>query len=117
MTAYNFKKEFAPLVEQGIKKQTIRKKRKYPTRKGDTLYLYTGMMHTNCRRLLPPTPCTDVRAIRITDLRVELDGIPIHHERVNEIAKADGFDNVVAFKDFFKTTYGLPFSGELVMWD
>lgn len=45
MPALNFKAQFAPLVESGAKRRTIRafRKDKRDPKQGDTLYLYTGL--------------------------------------------------------------------------
>jgi hypothetical protein len=42
MPALDFQARFAPLVESGEKRQTIRKRRKRPIGVGQTLYLWTG---------------------------------------------------------------------------
>lgn len=57
MVAYNFKDQFAWLVEAGIKRQTVRLCRQRPTRAGDTLQLYTGMQRAGAR-LLRVERCT-----------------------------------------------------------
>ena len=49
MVAYNFKDQFARLVEAGIKRQTVQLCRQRPTRVGDTLQLYTGMRRPGAR--------------------------------------------------------------------
>ena len=49
MPAFNFKPQFAPLVESGKKTKTIR-----PTKRGnvgDTAYLYTRQRTKNSRKL------------------------------------------------------------------
>jgi len=51
MPALNFHKQFAPAVEDGSKRQTIRALRKHPIRSGDHLYHYTGMVTKACRKL------------------------------------------------------------------
>ncbi len=43
MGLYNFKARFVPFVLDGSKTHTIRAKRRYPAKPGDTLYLYTGL--------------------------------------------------------------------------
>lgn len=117
MPAYNFKKEFAPLVESGQKRQTIRQRRKRPTKVGDTLYLYTGMRTRDCRKLRE-TICINVKRIKITNNGVNLGNqyLYISHKEEDELAKADGFESYSAFKYFFETHYSLPFIGVLIQW-
>jgi hypothetical protein len=62
MPAYNFKARFCELVENGSKRQTIRRRRARPTRIGDTLYLYTGMRRPGAR-LLRTVTCLSVEPI------------------------------------------------------
>lgn len=53
MPALNYQKRFAPLVESGKKKHTIRACRKdgRDPRPGEVLYQYTGMRTKGCRKL------------------------------------------------------------------
>ena len=65
MPAYNFQKQFAPLVESGQKRQTIRAigKRRH-ARPGESLQLYTGQRTKACRKLISPDPeCVSVQAV------------------------------------------------------
>lgn len=64
MAAINFKEEFAPDVEFGSKRQTIRKVRKNPIVAGEELKLYTGQRTKKCR-LLKVARCTRVIPIVI----------------------------------------------------
>ena len=115
MPAYSFQEQFAPAVEQGKKRQTIRPPRKRPTRPGDTLYLYTGMRTRRCR-LLRVATCRAVTPITIHPDHVILDGRRLSPEETLALARADGFENVEAFFDFFRRRYGLPVRLELVEW-
>ena len=53
MPLLGFKKQFAPLVEEGQKRQTIRAKRRdgRNPHAGETLFLYTGLRTKSCRKL------------------------------------------------------------------
>lgn len=115
MPALNFQKRFAGRVEDGSKRQTIRAMRKHPIRQGDRLYLYTGMRTRSCRKLGGATAIL-VRDILITQTAVKLDGDTLAARRVAELARADGFESVSEFKDFFRTQHGLPFRGQLIQW-
>ena len=55
MPILNYRKEFAPLVESGEKRLTIRAMRKRPFKSGDRLFHYTGLRTKACRKLLEST--------------------------------------------------------------
>ena len=124
MPAYDFKARFAPLVESGDKRQTLRKPRKRPTRAGDVLKLYTGQRTKNCR-LLRDAICTRVRPVLI-DWRVttevwktpyiELDSRPMRYFDMLDLAQKDGFYQLDDMMKFFDDTYGLPVELELIEW-
>ena len=115
MPAYNFKREFAPAVESGQKRQTIRKKRKRPTRVGETLYLYTGMRTKGCRKL-KETTCTASEPIYIDINHIFVGEHELNRGEEIQLAKDDGFDSHAAFMQFFENHYGLPFKGVLIKW-
>jgi hypothetical protein len=115
MPSFNFKKQFAGLVEEGVKTQTIRQMRKRPIRVGDDLYLFTGLRTSKCRKLMT-TIATEVIAISIDQDEVVLGCDPLRRDQVYELARADGFESVSEFKDFFRSHYGFPFFGQLIKW-
>jgi hypothetical protein len=118
MVAFNFKSQFADDVEYGIKKQTIRQKRR--CRPGDDLQLYTGQRTTKCRKLRDAV-CRSTDEISIAmhtgSVCVRINGDLLHSDAARVIACADGFDSVTSFAEFFDKEYGLPFSGWLIRWD
>lgn len=124
MPAYNFQKHFAPLVESGQKRQTIRQTAKGATR-GATAYLYTGQRTAQCRKLGEGT-ITDVLSIEIGRHAcsepyasiAEYDGRRTHlvHEGLDALARADGFANGEEMAEWFAAQYGLPFTGYLHQW-
>lgn len=65
MPAYNFMKQFVPMVENGSKPHTMRSIRKNPAKPGDTLSLYTDQRTKRARLIIPPAPCLLVRTIFI----------------------------------------------------
>lgn len=119
MPALNFKKEFVPAIESGEKKHTIRKMRKRPFQKGDTVYLYYGMRTNACRKL-GEGKVHQVVEIWIEDNAVYLGWVNSRYKlTLNEtetLAIGDGFDNIESFFDFFRSTYSLPFHGQLIKW-
>lgn len=112
MPAYNFQAQFADDVGGGHKRQTIRPRRKRPTRVGDTLYLYTGMRTKNCRKLLEAT-CQSVEPIEIFPTYIKINGRVLPHTEMTALAGADGFADLGHFYDFFRDHYGVPHEVEL----
>ena len=117
MPAYNFKWQFAEQVKTGRKRQTIRPKRKRPTRVGDTLYLYAGQRTKRCE-LLMTDKCIAVTPIDIFATYILLGGKVLNTDEVWQLAKADGFEKLGHFYDFFQGQYGLPLVNkmELIVW-
>lgn len=117
MPAYDFKSEFALQVEQGTKRCTIRHCRKRATVPGDLLSLYTGQ-RTSLGRLLQVAPCLSVEPFEIDALgNARLNGHALSREELHTLARADGFTGAWQFIEFFRQTYGLPFTdAELIRW-
>lgn len=133
MVAFNFMKRFAEDVEEGRKLQTIRKLRKdgrVPCKPGDRLQLYTGMRSPSCR-LLHEATCSSILQISIqTDGAIFLSAVekgvlssvqrggwaPLDTDHMNELARADGFEDPAGLIEFFSETHGLPFDGYLIKW-
>ncbi|MAU21066.1 MAG: hypothetical protein CMH13_11100 [Martelella sp.] len=128
MPALNFQRRFAEDVEYGIKRQSVRARRKdgRPHCKvGDELKLYTGMRTKTCRLLGRAT------VIRLAPVRIEgtcmyLDGRPLLsaiydrdqiEQTDNEFAQADGFKGFMDMAAWFDDTHGLPFEGVVIYWD
>lgn len=125
MPALNFKPQFAPMILLGLKPHTIRGHRKFPIKRNDTLYLYTGMRQKTCRRLLV-CPCLAVTPIEIlsSHRRVTLDGgarlYPaglLSTDWVHLFAVRDGFKDADDFFAFFQQPAGGPFFGHLIEWE
>ena len=103
------------------KTQTIRAFRKdgRDPKVGDTLYLYTGMMHKNCIKL------GEVKCKSVSDIIIYENSI---HERTqctqgpmtlwqqNAVARDDGFDSFDDLVAWVKENGGLPFKGKLIKW-
>ena len=117
MPALNFAAKFAPLVESGRKRQTIRARRRCPIREGQRLYLYTGMRSKRCRKLgegvvvetLPiRIECHDDRMTG----RVELAGRELRGAELDALIIADGFETHWEFFDWF---YGRDYADDAVL--
>ena len=122
MPALNFQKQFVPDVKSGKKRQTIRKPRKHPFKKGDTLYLYSGL-RTKKAEKIKEVVCIDARKITIPEFGLSLT---IHDEKgpirlyymdhQDRFAQADGFETWWDMIRWFSKTHGLPFEGVLIEW-
>ncbi len=117
MPALNFNKELAPAVESGEKGQTIRKVRKRPIKKGDTLYLFDDIFTDTGYRLLRKMVCLGVTPILIYEKDIRFPLLRTARFSIDKMAKKDGFNGVEAFLDFFRKQYGLPFEGVLIWWE
>lgn len=119
MPAYNFQGRFAQMIVDGSKRQTIRPRRKRPTRSGDVLQLYTGMRTKACR-LLKVADCTSVVPVMIDPVWswVEMDGHVLSAADEGMFAQRDGFENADEFYTFFKRyAYDVLFNElEVIYW-
>lgn len=124
MPALNFMKQFAPMVELGLKepehpeakRQTIRAYRKdgRDPKPGQTLYLYTGQRTIKCKKIGEST-CTETTDIFIDYGKIYLNGFPITKLESLTLAIADGFHTRKEFQDFFNRS-SFPFYGLLIKW-
>lgn len=91
MGLYNFQKRFAPYVEEGSKRHTIRARRKHEDKPGATMHLFTGLRQKGAR-LLGRFPCVRVESILITaDHRVFVEGVELSADEKDLLAWRDGF--------------------------
>lgn len=117
MPAFNFKKQFAPAVKAGTKKQTIRAKREdcRNPHVDDKLFFYVGQRTKGCRKL-GEAICRTVHQITIDWAGVNVDGSWLSPADLNNLAQNDGFKNFYEMKVFFNKEHGLPFDGLLYKW-
>jgi hypothetical protein len=119
MPAYNFQKQFAPAVKRGEKHQTIRAKRKNRPRVGQMAYLYTGMRTKKCRLL------KKARIKAVYDVRIDHNSVRIFGKgswmtsdyQLDTFAWHDGFYRWEEMIAWFNATHGLPFHGDLIIWE
>lgn len=114
MPLLNYQKRFAALVESGVKRQTIRAKRKHPAKPGQTLYHYTGLRTKACRKLREDV-CTEVQDLILFRNALALDNI-LYDGGFDKFARNDGFKNWDEMRDWFEKTHGFPFEGDLIKW-
>jgi len=117
MGALNFQAQFAPLVESGEKRQTIRAYRKdgRDPKPGDTLYLYTGMRTKACRKL-GEVECAEVENIAFDYDDLEVGNRTLWSHEAQTLAESDGFETWPDMVAWFAKTHGLPFEGLLIRW-
>lgn len=116
MPAYSFQKRFVPMVLDRTKRQTIRAKRKYQVKVGDTLYLYQGLRTKSCKKLSQEV-CTDVKDIMILVTGVYVEGkLLLEDEEYDALARADGFKDFDEMFDWFSKTHGGLFKGDIIYW-
>ena len=117
-----FQPRFAPLVEYGTKRQTVRLTPKRMPLPGDRISLrtWTGKPYRSKQRVLREATITQVHAVTLSDTGRELLlGYANHSlspEELNAFAQADGFKNAIEMFNWFEQTHGLPFAGVLIKW-
>ena len=118
MPLLNFKEQFVEPIRSGRKHHTIRATRAIPVKRGDNLYLYTGLRHKGAFRILAePVVCTRVEAIEInakTSRMVTVDGVLLDYNERERLAYADGFANWDEMLKFWEGR--LPFVGQIIHW-
>ena len=147
MPSLNFKKQFVPGIRAMLdreyarrlkikpKRTTIRAMRKVPIRKGDTLYLFTGLRTPHCERL-GEVKCLKVETVEITEkkvagavavaaasrakkpleglIEVRTEGKLLSRRDTQAFAIDDGFTSIVDLAAWFKDQHGLPFTGQRI---
>jgi len=124
MPAYSFKKQFVPMILDGSKVHTIRRRRKHPIKVGVKLFLYTGMRTKQCK-LIAVIECVKVEPIVIMPDEKSLFIPNIYNgwdllsvNAINQIAHEDGFEDAYDFFDFFKRyREEVLYDFEIIWWD
>lgn len=116
MAAYNFMKQFEKPILSGEKCSTIRRDAgKRNPQPGDALHLFTGMRTKECRKLAE-VECDKVQSITIREGGIVLGGNALSEQKQWILAQRDGLMHLEDFFAFFRTHYGLPFTGVYVKW-
>jgi len=116
MSLINFDKRFAEAVANGMKQQTIRKRRKRPIEAGDRLYFYTGLRTKEAKKIGEGV-CSRVSNITIDWQSIRLGKCYLTQQQRDGVIWADGFTYLFQFVDWFQQHYGLPFEGVLIEWE
>lgn len=125
MPAYNFQEQFVPMILDGSKTHTIRRRRKYPTKVGDFLSLYVGQRTKNCR-LVAVVPCEKIEKIILFPSKMEIliadddergQYREMRPEIIAALARHDGFKSTDAFWKFFERYRDDQLMMEIIHWD
>ncbi len=123
-----FKPQFSPLVKSGAKLQTIRPRRVRTVIFGDVVDAreWIGKPYRSKQRKLRECVALSTESIKIHrngveispgTLRVFFMGAGTRRQALlDSFARADGFADWAAMKDWFTETHGLPFEGVLIKW-
>ncbi|MEI8288815.1 MAG: ASCH domain-containing protein [Verrucomicrobiota bacterium] len=122
MRVRTFKPQFAPLVLNGSKRQTIRPMPKRLPKVGDleSWRQWTGRPYNSTQRELAKVRITAVEKITITEMGIcvgEGLGEVLNMVQEWEMVKADGFNTPKDFVEWFNFHHGLPFTGILIKAD
>lgn len=113
---------FALPILKGIKRHTIRAKRKRLPRPGDLLDLrmWMGKPYRSRQHRLATFTCSAVREVEIytshqagTILR---EGFELTDRQVRNLALRDGFSHGLELLSFFATVHGPVFKGHIIEW-
>jgi hypothetical protein len=116
-----FQPQFAMLVAQGIKHQTVRPTPKRLPKIGEVFSgrQWTGKPYRSKQRELVRSVVT-----RVHPVEIRLEGIGLSEADYNaicapgsdEFARRDGFESYHKMKHWFIENHGLPFSGIVIYW-
>lgn len=111
-----FKPQFAPLVEAGTKRQTVRPTPKRMPKPGDhiSLRMWTGKPYRSKQTVLRESVISEVGMVDITETGIAVNS---YAEPCDDFAVADGFRDFFELRDWFKATHGLPFEGVVIKWN
>lgn len=114
MVAINFQEQFAELVSQQKKQQTIRKRY---IEVGQSLQLFTGQRTKQCKKISEKDPvCISCQPITIARSFIKISEIGISFGARRKLALADGFLSADRFLDFFCPSKSDVFEGYLIKW-
>jgi hypothetical protein len=127
------KGQFVPKIVDGSKPHSFRAKRKdgRKWKVGDTIQFYENVRQPNMRKIRPDTVVKGVQDVQMEiyngivyliieneDAEYRFEGRTFVAKKLEEIAKADGFESVESFQNFFfpKAKEGDTWEGQLVHW-
>lgn len=111
-------KDYAVRTKVKPKITTIRKARKRPFKKGDRLFLFSGLRTKKCVRL-GEVICTKVEDVTIEKVAdqyymIAINGTMITEEEISVMARHDGFTTGQEMIKWFGKHHKLPFVGQRI---
>jgi hypothetical protein len=119
MIVIMFQPRFVVLIEAGLKRTTIRLRRKgRQVRTGDKLSLrtWTGDPYRSKQRILANVDCVEVESVELSWEEIREAGIILRLDACAEMARVDGFDSIEDMLRWFAEVHTLPFTGVLIRW-
>jgi len=122
MIVLMFDLQFADAVTSGRKLQTIRRPRRKPINIGDAVSLrrWANKGYRSKQIVLGHGTITEVCEIAIGEVRGALgvfdDAGRLGRNETRRFVEADGFTSEESMLAWFRETYQLPFSGQLISW-
>lgn len=116
-----FKPQFAPLVERGDKRQTVRPTPKRLPHHGDAISLreWTGKPYRSKQRILRTATVTGTQRVEIWPFSklIAINGQLLDHDEAYNFARADGFIDQWEMFDWFAAEHGADkFEGIVIYW-
>jgi len=118
-------KDYATRLKIKPKTTTIRATRKRPFKKGDKLFLFSGLRTKYCHKL-GEVICLKVEDIEISEFEIpdfricimfKLDGCMQSVSQIDNIAVGDGFEKWQDMITWFRKNHGFPFTGQRIHMD
>ena len=109
-----FRREFVPLILDGTKGLTIRKKARLKPGERFAMRYWSGAPYRSKQVEFATATAWIVEPIKISMLRIES---PRGELSRRFIARKDGFKGWAAMRSFFNQTHGLPFEGWMHNWE
>lgn len=136
MPSLSFQKQFVPGIRAMLDKDyatrlkikpkttTIRSTRKRPFKKGDKLFLFSGLRTKYCHKL-GEVICLKTESIEIYEfpfgpfnsIMFKIDGSTLSKSQIQNIAFGDGFEKSEDMIDWFRKNHGFPFTGQRIHMD
>lgn len=111
-----FKNRFSEKILEDEKTSTIRPKAR--CKKGDILSLrmWSGKPYRSKHIIIKDAVCKEIHKVFIDEQKIIVNETTFTEPFNGWIAECEGFEDWDSMTEFFKTTHGLPFQGDLIYW-
>jgi len=122
MIVRTFQPRFAPLVENGTKKHTVRLTPKRMPKVGQAISLrkWSGLPYRSKQVILRESVITKIERIRITFRNgknvIFINDKALDRYDADRFARNDGFECIGEMFKWFGDVHGLPFAGIVIHW-